>query len=192
MPAIASMWIGDPDSMHVCLLGEEEPAVTPEHSLDRFVEADMLSGHNIRKHNLTIINASMIELGYEPMGPILTSDTLADLRKYRTLPRSQEHLAEMLEVRVRRGFHMTQQDWREANRLTPNWSGQDSQESRTRREGSHPDSQDAHGAWMAEAGQGLATVKVKCGHCKKVLADPSLAAEHVLMHPKKGQKTEKR
>ena len=116
--AIASMWIGDPDSMHVCLLGEEEPAEIIEHWLDRFVEADMLSGHNIRKHDLPIINASMIELGYEPMGPILTSDTLADLRKYRTLPRSQEHLAEMLEVRVKK-VHMTQQDWREANRLTP-------------------------------------------------------------------------
>ena len=116
--AVASMWIGDPSSMHVCLLGDEEPEEIIEHWLDRFVEADMLSGHNIRRHDLPIINASMIELGYEPLQPVMTSDTLADLRRYRTLPRSQEYLAEALGVKTKK-VHMSQADWREANRLTP-------------------------------------------------------------------------
>lgn len=80
--------------------------------------ADMVTGHYIRKHDLPILNAALIEFGLPPLGPKLTQDTKLDLIDYKDLPKTQEHLAEMLGVKAPK-VQMSQAKWREANRLTP-------------------------------------------------------------------------
>lgn len=123
--AIASMWVGDHDSMQVDLLQPEDDG--PGYLLARFVErynqADMVTGHYIRRHDLPIINAGLYELGMPLLESKLTCDTKLDMFKKADLPANQEYLLELLQPECPLGWkpykeHMTQADWREANRLT--------------------------------------------------------------------------
>lgn len=115
--AIAFGWVGQPRSIHAVVLGE----VTADEMLERFVEAydeaDMVTGHYIRRHDLPIINGALLELGLPPLQAKLTQDTRLDLMRLGDLPASQEELSEMLGVKAAK-FRMSQTKWRQANRLT--------------------------------------------------------------------------
>jgi hypothetical protein len=122
--AIASCWADDPDSMQVDLLGEMPGRDLLERFCERYVEADIVTGHYIRKHDLPIINAMLMEEGLPLLGSKMTVDTKLDMMKKADLPATQEFLLETLGVCDADGnrlvkFHMSQTDWREANRLTP-------------------------------------------------------------------------
>lgn len=138
--AIASCWTDDPSSMQVDLLGipcrhhgwecpDMGPGEMDGRSMltrfcERYAEADMVTGHYIRKHDLPIINAMLMEEGLPLLGPKLSCDTKLDMMKKADLPATQEFLLDTLDVRDEEGnrlqkFHMSQTDWREANRLTP-------------------------------------------------------------------------
>lgn len=82
-------------------------------------QADMVTGHYIRKHDLPILNGALVEEGLPPLGPKLTSDTKLDLIRWKDIPASQEHLCEMLGIPAPK-VSMSQAKWREANRLTEN------------------------------------------------------------------------
>lgn len=106
-------------------LGDDEPQVltqpTPLVSILRhfqkvYDKAEVVIGHNIRRHDLPIIHGALIEQGLPGLGPKLTIDTLRDLTRYKDIPKSLEYLAEMLGAPQEK-FHMTQHSWREANRL---------------------------------------------------------------------------
>lgn len=105
-----SIWCGD--------------AVVPgrEVMLKEFVimynEADMVTGHFIRKHDLPMINGALLEIGMEPLKPKLTSDTCLDLREMKGLFKSQKDLSEMLGLAIAKK-EMSQVMWRSANRLEP-------------------------------------------------------------------------
>lgn len=132
--SIASCWADDPSSMEVYLLGTECrhhgwdcPDLVPGEMSGRdmlvrfsarYAEADMVTGHYIRKHDLPIINAMLMDEGLPLLGPKLTCDTKLDMVKKSDLPATQEFLLEALDVPSRK-YHMSQHDWREANRLTP-------------------------------------------------------------------------
>src|SRR5690606_24012690 len=75
-------------------------------------------GHYIRKHDLPIINAACYELQLPFLGPKLTCDTQADLVRKKDMSASQEALAAMYGLPEAK-HHMTQAEWRKANRLTP-------------------------------------------------------------------------
>ncbi len=131
--SIASCWTDDLDSMQVDLLGNGCPndccpGMSGRDVLIRFTErynqADMVTGHYIRKHDLPIINAMLMEESLPLLGPKLSCDTKLDMVKKADLPATQEFLLETLDVRDVYGkpltkYHMSQTDWREANRLTP-------------------------------------------------------------------------
>lgn len=116
--AIASMWIGQPDSMEVLLLGREslEDMLLRFHA--RFDEADVVTGHYIRKHDLPIINGALMELGLPLLSEKMTSDTKLDMVKKHAIPATQEFLLDTLGIETRK-YHMTQTTWRAANRLSP-------------------------------------------------------------------------
>ena len=116
--AIATCWIGEPQSMKVWLLGEDTLEEMLAGFAERYAEAEMVTGHYIRKHDLPILNGAMLEMGLPPLGPKLTSDTKIDLIGWKDIPKTQEHLADMFGVRAPK-VQMTQAKWREANRLTP-------------------------------------------------------------------------
>jgi hypothetical protein len=122
--SISWMWTGDHDSLTVRALGE----VTYEQMLGDFVsaynEADLVTGHYIRRHDLPIINGALYESGLPLLQPKMTCDTKLDMFKKADLPATQEFLLELLGTECPLGivlekYHMTQVKWREANRLTP-------------------------------------------------------------------------
>jgi hypothetical protein len=81
-------------------------------------QADLVTGHYIRKHDLPIIQGALLELGLPPLDAKLTSDTKLDLIKRGSISTSQEALAAMYALPEPK-HHMDQSAWREANRLTP-------------------------------------------------------------------------
>lgn len=98
------------------------PDFTAVQMLTAFVEfydqADMVTGHFLRKHDLPIINGALMEAGLPKLKPKLTHDTYMDLVKRSGISASQENLASMLGLEVPKQG-MSQTMWREANRLTP-------------------------------------------------------------------------
>ena len=96
----------------------------PNHSLDQMLrsflevydEADMVTGHNIIRHDLRLINAMLLEQGMLPLGCKLVCDTWADLKKRSPGFASQATLAETLGVRAPK-VGMSTPAWRKANRL---------------------------------------------------------------------------
>ena len=121
--AIASCWSDDLASMQVDLLRDLSGVDILVRFCDRYNQADMVTGHYIRRHDLPIINAMLMENRLPLLGDKLTCDTKMDMMRKADLPATQEFLLETLDVRDVMGrpvrkFHMSQTDWREANRLT--------------------------------------------------------------------------
>lgn len=114
--AIAAGWV-DEDEVKVWALGE----VSQKRMLKEFVklynEADIVTGHFIRDHDLPHINSALMELELDPLSEKLTSCTKRDLLKRKGNSASQEALGATLGIEAPK-VHMTQADWREANRLT--------------------------------------------------------------------------
>ena len=122
--SIASCWADDLGSMQVDLLGEMEGPEILRRFCERYNQADMVTGHYIRMHDLPIINAMLMEARLPLLTDKLTCDTKLDMMRKADLPATQEFLLETLDVRDVYGqpckkFHVSQSDWREANRLTP-------------------------------------------------------------------------
>jgi hypothetical protein len=121
--AIAACWMGEPKTMQVWLLHPPPDAyqslgVMLDGFLELYNAADLVTGHYIRKHDLPIINGSLMEQGYGPLGEKLTADTKLDLVSHGgAISASQENLAAMLCVRAPK-VHMNNEMWRDANRLT--------------------------------------------------------------------------
>jgi len=114
--AIAASWC---DSSHIyCwLLGVDDPVTMLDQFGELYDEADMVTGHYIRRHDLPILNGAMMEHELETLGPKLTQDTRSDLIKRDGLAMSQEALGAMFGLPAPKQ-QMTQNDWREGNRLT--------------------------------------------------------------------------
>jgi len=120
--AIATCWSDDKSSMEVHLLGQTKDQLFDAFEMlrafsRRYNEADMVTGHYIRKHDLPIINGALMEFGLPLLGPKLTCDTKLDMYSKAGIPASQEYLADLFELEERK-LHMSQHDWRSANRLT--------------------------------------------------------------------------
>ena len=84
---------------------------------DELFKAGVVYGHNIRRHDLPIFQASLIRRELPPLQPLLTSDTLKDLPKTGGMARSLDNLASMYGLPGKK-FHLAQHDWERANQLT--------------------------------------------------------------------------
>lgn len=116
--AIGMCWAGEPDSLEVLLLGRETAVEMLVRFASRYAQADLVTGHYIRIHDLPMLNGALMEYGLPTLGPKLTSDTKLDMPKKGDIPATQEFLLETLDVPSEK-HHMTQGKWRKANRLTP-------------------------------------------------------------------------
>lgn len=81
-----------------------------------YEQADLITGHNIIRHDLPLINAMLLEHGLSPLHPKLVCDTWAHLKKRSAGFASQENLAAMLGIKAPK-VGMNTVKWREANRL---------------------------------------------------------------------------
>lgn len=115
--AIAASFEGQ-RKVHSWFLGEVDTATMLEGFLELYDQADVVTGHYIRFHDLPIISGAMMELGWGVLPKKLASDTKVDLLTFKGVSKSQESLAAMYGLKMPKQ-HMTQNDWREANRLTP-------------------------------------------------------------------------
>ena len=115
--AIAWQFIGERTHYVLCL-GDVPFRTMLLGFVAAYVQADLVTGHNIIKHDLRILNGALLEEGLSPLPPKLVCDTYADLKKKGGVSGSQASLSEMLNIRAPK-VGMSQGDWREANRLTP-------------------------------------------------------------------------
>jgi hypothetical protein len=79
--------------------------------------ADLTFGHNIRRHDLPMLNAGLIRLSLPTLKPILTSDTCRDLPRRKGLSYSLENMVSMYGIKGGK-YTMSQPMWEDANRLT--------------------------------------------------------------------------
>jgi hypothetical protein len=86
--------------------------------VNTYNEADLVTGHNIIRHDLRLANAMLLEQGMAPLPPKMVSDTWAHLRKRSPGFASQENLAAFLGVRAPK-LGMSTKAWRGANRMDP-------------------------------------------------------------------------
>ena len=114
--AIACKWVGE-DAHRVWLLGEDDPQRMLEQFRELYVEADLVTGHYIRNHDLPIINGALAEYGLPALPRKMTCDTKNDLVGFKGISKSQENLCAMFEITAPK-VQMNQVKWREANRLT--------------------------------------------------------------------------
>ena len=112
---IAAGWLGG-GRIDVRLLGVHKPKAMLQWFVALYDRADMVTGHYIRKHDLPMLNGAMLEYGLPPLEPKLTVDTKLDLVKKKDLSASLEELAVLFGLTARKA-HMSNTDWREANRL---------------------------------------------------------------------------
>jgi hypothetical protein len=128
--AIAWKFIGEPGPIDCLCLGEvaypdlagNKRLITGQTMLLGFVaayvQADLVTGHNVIKHDLRILNGALLEEGLSPLPPKMVCDTYLHLKRKGGVSGSQQELSLMLGVRSPK-VGMSQTDWREANRLTP-------------------------------------------------------------------------
>ena len=127
--AIAWAWITDaPPNVETLLLlpdgryarNDAKPCSASEafSTIRRYIEAaDIVTGHYIRKHDLPLLHSAFMENGLAPFKSLLVQDTCKDLVQRKDFSASQENLASMLGLDEAK-HHMTQTEWRQANRLT--------------------------------------------------------------------------
>lgn len=116
--AIAASW-ADSKTVRCWLLGRDDPQKMLQGFVKLYDQADGVTGHYIRKHDLPILNGALLEYGMAPLSPKLTCDTRLDLFKKKDMSATQESLAGFYGLSMPKE-HMSQITWREANRLTPN------------------------------------------------------------------------
>lgn len=115
--AVASCFTDDLSSMTVHLLGVDDSTTMLQFISDRINEADIVTGHNIRRFDLPMVNGALLEHGLAPLKAKMSVDTYADLKKRGDIPASQEYLLDLLGIGKK--IHMGQHDWRQSNRLLP-------------------------------------------------------------------------
>lgn len=95
-------------------------SATGAHELFRgeLCAAGIVYGHNIRRHDLPIMQAWLLRLQLGPLPRLLTSDTLRDYPRRKDMSASLENLVAMYGVKGRK-FSMSQPMWEQANQLTP-------------------------------------------------------------------------
>lgn len=130
--AIAWSFVGDKKVevayLPAGLVTEAEYADEMENMLLRFSrayeQADVVTGHFIRKHDLPIINGAMLEWTGTSLSQKTTCDTKLDLIKWSGYAKTQENLGLLMAKfndkakHLANKEHMFQMEWRSANRLT--------------------------------------------------------------------------
>lgn len=115
---VAWSWVGEPHiESRVCtpsgLYGQPGRRRTMLKALlDAIAQADMLTGHNIERFDLPVINAECMRLGLMPIDGVLVQDTI---RVYRSkgFKKGQDVLSTMLRAQSEKQA-MSWQEWEDA------------------------------------------------------------------------------
>lgn len=88
-----------------------------EFFVRELTKADLIYGHNIRRHDLPMLNAGLLRRQLPILPALKTTDTLADYPKRAGMSRSLDNLAVMYGLEGKK-LGMSQPAWEDANRLT--------------------------------------------------------------------------
>ena len=116
--AIAWAWVDKPEDVTVYLLGETDLPEILQAFVAVWNQADLVTGHFLRGHDIPMINGALVEFGMPMLCDRMTSDTKLDFGRTKGISLSQESLAAMRNLEKPK-VQMNQAKWREANRLTP-------------------------------------------------------------------------
>ena len=116
--AISWAWTDTPRQVTVYLLGEHELPYILEQFVGAYSQADMVTGHYVRGHDLPMLNGALMECRMPTLPDKLVQDTKVDLVRSKGLSLSQESLGAMFRLEHAK-VQMNQAKWRAANRLTP-------------------------------------------------------------------------
>ena len=116
--ALAWAWTDRPEAVTCYLLGETDPVVILRAFLAVYNQADMVTGHYVKGHDLPILNGALMEYQLPLLSDKLVCDTKLDLIRRKGLSMSQESLGAMLRLEHQK-VTMNQATWRSANRLEP-------------------------------------------------------------------------
>lgn len=84
---------------------------------DVICKAGVVVGHNIRRHDLPILQAGLWRRKLPLLPALMTTDTLRDIPKRNGMAASLDNLASMYGLPGKK-FHLSQHDWEQANQLT--------------------------------------------------------------------------
>lgn len=115
--SIAASFEGE-RQIHTWLLGVDDMETILEEFRLLYDEADIVTGHYVRHHDLPIISGMLLEAELPKLSPKLVSDTKVDLKAAKGISKSQENLSAMFGLRAPK-VQMNTPKWRAANRLTP-------------------------------------------------------------------------
>lgn len=99
---------------------DDGTTMTKAEALTRFVgeitASDLAYGHNIRKHDLPMLNSHLQREQLPPLPELRTTDTLKDIPRRAGMAASLENLVSMYGIKGKK-FKMSQHDWEIANEL---------------------------------------------------------------------------
>lgn len=107
----------DPGNVEYRALGETTLEGMLADFVDAYNNADLVTGHYIRRHDLPTINAALFEVGLPLLSSKMVQDTCVDAARFRNFPKNQETLAAVLGIEAPK-VGMNTLKWRSANRLT--------------------------------------------------------------------------
>jgi len=109
--AIAWSWIGD--ERVVCHLRCNGAPRMLARFRAVYEKANIVTGHNIRKYDLPLVNAEMLRFGMTPLPATLTQDTLRQITRTTGMKRDQDNLGKLLNTETDK-HAMSWQDWQDA------------------------------------------------------------------------------
>lgn len=116
--AIATAWVGS-NKVDVWVQTKDDRSrkTMLRNFVERYNDADIVTGHYILRHDLPIINGALIDEGLPPLGPKMVSDTKVHLIGFAGISKSQENLGGAFGLKAPK-VQMNTPAWRLANRLT--------------------------------------------------------------------------
>lgn len=115
---VAWSWVGS-DQVESRICGPEGIFGTPERRAEMLApllvamgEADMLTGHNILRFDLPVINAECMRLGLEPVREKLVQDTMK-LARAKGFKKGQDNLETLFRTRQQK-LALNWQEWQDA------------------------------------------------------------------------------
>ncbi len=111
--AISAKFVGS--AVSFCwMLGRDDMRKALESFTELVRNADLLTGHYIRQHDLPIINGSLARHKLPLLGTVMTEDTKNDFKYAAGLSKSQENLGVLFGLPSSK-FHMNAALWEQAN-----------------------------------------------------------------------------
>ena len=115
---VAWSWVGS-DQVESRICGPEGLFGNPklrrdmlQALLDQFAKADVVTGHNIARFDLPVINAECMRLGLQPIRSIKVEDTMR-LPRAKGFKKGLDNLGQLLEVREAK-MPLSWQEWQNA------------------------------------------------------------------------------